>query len=326
MKLHIAIPTYNRALYLARSVSSIASQIHYVTKDDSVDIVIYDNASTDNTALVCEELQKKFPFIQVIRHPINIGGDANILQAIQSSVADYTWVFGDDDYLLNDSLCTVFYLLKKSKCCLLKLSTIEERDTGSLIAKSSIFDTSKHIVIPDTVELDKYNSADEILLKFGLGMGNFTSLIIANSFFYSNYSACADDLFASGYSQLIWIYKGLVKLSNEFCFLNHPVVCIRIEMKPRGLDPDKICSGICLLEKSLLELGYSIESVAEFSLNQRSANYLAFVKQEKFEGRLCSLQYLKSGSNGLPFSVMLKAFLISLLPSYLFVLLWHYKK
>lgn len=325
MKLNISIPTYNRAPFLSRAITSIASQVHLVTDEVTIDLVIYDNASTDNTVAVCEKMVSQFPFIRVIRHDVNIGGDSNILQAIQSSIADYTWVFGDDDYLLNGALSAICKLLSKSNCYLLKLSAIEDRDTGNCGINSLVYKKYINSFSPRNLELSRFGSAEDVLFRFGLGMGNFTSLVIANSFFKNNFFSCTEELFASGYSQLAWLYKGILATPNEFCYLEHPLVGIRIEIRPRGLDSDKILAGLNLLKQSLLDLGYPSNAVAAFSRGQRSANFLAIVKESKIHGMRCSLKSLLIDSKGLPLVVCFKALLIYFLPSAVFHLIWKYK-
>ena len=50
--LSICIPTYNRAEILRRTLAKITSDKDF---DEDIEIVISDNASTDNTQKVCQE-------------------------------------------------------------------------------------------------------------------------------------------------------------------------------------------------------------------------------------------------------------------------------
>ena len=50
--LTIAIPTYNRAIFLERSLKSIISQAC-----PNIEIIVSDNASTDNTAKIVENIE-----------------------------------------------------------------------------------------------------------------------------------------------------------------------------------------------------------------------------------------------------------------------------
>lgn len=69
--LSIAIPTYNGAKYIREALDSIITQLDDV--DEEVEIVISDNASTDQTPEIISEYQKKYPFIKYFRNDENLG-------------------------------------------------------------------------------------------------------------------------------------------------------------------------------------------------------------------------------------------------------------
>lgn len=71
--LSICIPTYNRAEYLAKSIESIICQEEFKTKQ--VEIVISDNASTDNTEYVAKDYANKYENIYYYRNAENISND-----------------------------------------------------------------------------------------------------------------------------------------------------------------------------------------------------------------------------------------------------------
>ena len=56
--LTIAIPTYNRAEFIATAIESVISQIDS-TVCDTVNILVCDNASSDNTENVCNQYKQK---------------------------------------------------------------------------------------------------------------------------------------------------------------------------------------------------------------------------------------------------------------------------
>ena len=66
----ICIPTYNRCNYLQKSIESIISQAEF--KDGKVEIVISDNASTDNTQFVVQKYTSKYKNIRYFRNSENI--------------------------------------------------------------------------------------------------------------------------------------------------------------------------------------------------------------------------------------------------------------
>lgn len=106
--LTISIPTYNRAIYLEKSLHSICKQL---TSDIPVIIKVYDNDSIDKTYEVVKSFIDKYSQISYIKNEKNIGPDLNIGQCYYLSKTRYTWVFGDDDILLDGALVHITNIL-----------------------------------------------------------------------------------------------------------------------------------------------------------------------------------------------------------------------
>jgi glycosyltransferase involved in cell wall biosynthesis len=92
----IVIPTYNRAKDLQLALSCILSQsfIHF-------EIIISDNASTDNTEEIVTKI--KDARITYIRNKTNIGWVPSMTNAINHAKGDYILLHGDDDFMLYDT-------------------------------------------------------------------------------------------------------------------------------------------------------------------------------------------------------------------------------
>lgn len=96
-KLSIMLITYNRLKKLEDTLNSLLGEESPIR---DFDITILDNASTDGTSEFLTELCKKHKNLKHIRHPINIGGNANICRAFElgaSAGKEYIWVLCDDD-------------------------------------------------------------------------------------------------------------------------------------------------------------------------------------------------------------------------------------
>ena len=102
VKLSICIPTYNRAGYLRQTVDSVICQ---ATED--VEVVISDNASSDNTEEVVRELQSRFPRIVYHRNATNTGADQNYLKVVELASGEYCWLLGSDDVLADTAIETL---------------------------------------------------------------------------------------------------------------------------------------------------------------------------------------------------------------------------
>lgn len=96
----IAIPTFNRAN--GNLTQAIESAIHQTYQH--IEIVVSDNCSSDNTEQVVEQFHD--PRLQYIRHPENIGAEANANFCLSQAKGDYFLLLHDDD-LIDDDFVSV---------------------------------------------------------------------------------------------------------------------------------------------------------------------------------------------------------------------------
>ena len=110
--LSICIPTYNRALYLPECLESIVS--HYDDPEvlENIEVVIADNASTDNTTEIVKRYQEKYPNIIYFRNEKNLGFDRSFARLIERSTGKYCLSIGDDDAFFENSLSLIIKKLK----------------------------------------------------------------------------------------------------------------------------------------------------------------------------------------------------------------------
>jgi len=101
-KLSICIPTYNRARFLGETLDGVIAQ---ATGD--VEIVVSDNASTDDTEAVVRARQAKFPQLTYFRQTENRGADRNYLQSVASARGEWCWLLGDDDPVEDGAITTL---------------------------------------------------------------------------------------------------------------------------------------------------------------------------------------------------------------------------
>ena len=113
IKLSIAIPTYNGAKYIREALDSIIAQLDDI--DEEPEIVISDNASTDETPEVIREYQKKYPFIKYFRNEKNMGLDRNLDLIFKRAKGEYVWLLSDDDTLKEKSIPIFLDKLNKYK-------------------------------------------------------------------------------------------------------------------------------------------------------------------------------------------------------------------
>lgn len=113
--LAICLPTYNRAGFLKEALASILSQATAAQRN-RVEIVVSDNASTDQTEKTVAELAKGATLpVRYFRNEKNVGFDANCLKAVERAQARYCWLLGDDDLLAAGALARVLLEIEKDE-------------------------------------------------------------------------------------------------------------------------------------------------------------------------------------------------------------------
>ncbi|HEX7639388.1 MAG TPA: glycosyltransferase family 2 protein [Burkholderiaceae bacterium] len=91
-KLSICIPTYNRGAYIEETLRSALDQL-----TDEVEIVVSDNASSDDTQAIVERLAGEHGCIRYFRWDRNMGADANFLKVVEIARGEFCWLMGSDD-------------------------------------------------------------------------------------------------------------------------------------------------------------------------------------------------------------------------------------
>jgi glycosyltransferase involved in cell wall biosynthesis len=92
-KVSVCIPTYNRAEHLPAALNSVLQQCMH-----NFEVVIYDDASTDDTAKIIE--QYPYERLRYFRQPANVGIARNRNSCLAAARGKYiAWLDSDDVYL-----------------------------------------------------------------------------------------------------------------------------------------------------------------------------------------------------------------------------------
>ncbi len=89
----IGLPVYNGEKYIKQAIDSILIQTF-----SNFEIIISDNASTDNTEVICREYVEKDNRIKYFRHEKNKGASFNFPFVLLKAKSDYFVWIGADDY------------------------------------------------------------------------------------------------------------------------------------------------------------------------------------------------------------------------------------
>jgi glycosyltransferase involved in cell wall biosynthesis len=155
-KLSICILTFNRIKQLQEELDSILSQ---VIANNSIEILISDDASTDNTEEIIHHYMERFDYIRYIRNAKNIGLDRNLISCIQYASGDYVSLFSDDDIVLPGTFD-----------CILDL--INQHDPSIICSSHYAFEgnnylTKRRVFFPKKNKI--FNNGLEFFLYAGLG-------------------------------------------------------------------------------------------------------------------------------------------------------------
>lgn len=88
----ICIPTYNSGDFIEETLKSIIEQTY-----KNIEIIIGDNASTDNTYDIVQKFQKIDSRIKYYKNEINLGYSGNCNKLISMAKGDYVAIYHSDD-------------------------------------------------------------------------------------------------------------------------------------------------------------------------------------------------------------------------------------
>lgn len=91
-KVSIGMPVYNGSKYIREALNALISQSY-----TDFELIISDNASTDDTEKICREYAVRDERVKYIRQSRNLGGTANFKFVLDKSVGKYfMWAACDD--------------------------------------------------------------------------------------------------------------------------------------------------------------------------------------------------------------------------------------
>lgn len=140
--LTIAIPTWNRAKFLALNLKQLQKELESVPAS-KVELIVCDNHSEDETqSIVKEALAGGLP-LKYLRHEQNLGSDFNIAECFNQATGVYVLILGDDDLFIDGGLSALLRYLALGEYGLVSIRSYgydidfrKEHPGGRLKAKS----------------------------------------------------------------------------------------------------------------------------------------------------------------------------------------------
>ncbi len=133
--LTFAIPTFNRAIYLAELLTSLLPQFAPL-HPGTAELLISDNCSTDGTETLVRQFVARGLPCRYLKNSANLGADANFLQCLAEASGQYVWVFGDDDLPVPNAVPDLISLLEQAEVDIVYLSSFSFSGTVDMAAAS----------------------------------------------------------------------------------------------------------------------------------------------------------------------------------------------
>lgn len=161
IKLSICIATFNRGTFIGYTLESIIAQ---ATSD--CEIIVSDNASTDNTEQVVSEYAQRFSRLRYIRQETNQGLDRNFDSAIRHSQGEYCWIKSDDDLARPGAIARILEALRSEFSLVILNMEVRDLSMSKIIRHRWINFNSDRMYEPS--ELDRlFVDLDYTLLNIG---------------------------------------------------------------------------------------------------------------------------------------------------------------
>lgn len=98
-KVSVIVPIYNASEYLSRSIESILNQSY-----DNLEIILIDDASTDDSKDIIKKYALKDSRIRPIYSEVNQGVSRTRNMGLKSASGDYVMFIDSDDYIVKDMI------------------------------------------------------------------------------------------------------------------------------------------------------------------------------------------------------------------------------
>jgi glycosyltransferase involved in cell wall biosynthesis len=207
--LTIAIPTYNRSESLALLLEILAPQLD---GESRVELVISDNASSDDTSAVVASFQNRGLKLIYSRNETNLGADANLVRCYEMARGEYVWIFGDDDIIVPGELQEVLRRLETRRHDLIYIRSIGFRGRYQTSATPKFSHRMRVFACP-------LDFALYVSVMFTFISGNIIRKAAVERIPHSDFS----ELIGTNLVQLSWTFTLLRANPNCACLLDNLV-------------------------------------------------------------------------------------------------------
>jgi abequosyltransferase len=217
MLVSICIPTYNRADCLRQCLDSIIVARH--SYENEVEILISNNASTDNTNHVINKYVNKFKNIKQYTHENLIRGEANFYYVASLSRGKYIWLFGDDDTVEPEAIKKVIQNIKSKPAALILNYSSWSHDFRNV-----------HRVGYHQINQDKsYTDPNDVMKQFGLTIGLISSIVLRRRVFFAIKKNIYYKHICTGFPFVLLFYIGILH-NTDIKYISKPIIRNRLNL------------------------------------------------------------------------------------------------
>jgi abequosyltransferase len=209
-KLSICIPTFNRAAFLAQTLACIIDQL-----SEGCEIVVSDNASTDNTEAVVLESSRRCESIRYHKQQTNTGFDRNLDRAVDLARGEFCWLMPDDDRLKPGAVQAVLQAMRDDVSLITLNVEFRDLSLSRVIQRGALGYTSDKVYEPDDL--------DSLYLEVGTLHGYVGSIVMRRSVWLDRNR---ERYFGSGWIYLAMIYQA--RLPGKAVVIARPLVDMRL--------------------------------------------------------------------------------------------------
>jgi glycosyltransferase involved in cell wall biosynthesis len=292
-KLSIIIPTYNGGKYLSQNLVTLIPMMKECDSEE-VELIISNNASTDNTDEIVQNALNEYPLLKYIKRDTNIGAMSNFYESVKESSGRFVFLLGDDDVLMPGFINVILNIINQfPDVSIIHWNRI---DYVEKTQKSSLYNTA--------IDMNGVSYYDSIItfLKEHATMDSMSTVLFSRTCWEKGEKYVKDDYY--GY---LWYSRILFgAIGGNYVYSFFPLVIQRHPLKQTwfksqalytaGLfniyrDLDAYCPGIYkyLLENhALASYSYFVSQMYVIANNKSYyKDKFDIIKQHMSRGRRC---------------------------------------
>ena len=221
--------------------------------ESQIEIIVSDNASTDDTTDIIRSLQIKYPWVRCYRNDSNIGAEGNFYYLSTLANGDYVWIIGDDDKLAEEAISVVMKLIDSSG-----------EGYNLFVCDYSVyskdFKEKKAEVGYGLNNVSTITNHNDLMKIFGWRLSYISSIIFNRSIFLAVSKDRYDKYLEYGFSFLYMVCYGVINDCSAL-YIKKPLVCNRTENSIIHDSWKYFVVGISIVLNDLQNEGYSARSI-----------------------------------------------------------------